>query len=47
MQSHWMAAAVLRMLGVPANEVDQIAFAPLPNVSVQDISAPSEEERME
>jgi AcrR family transcriptional regulator len=42
-----MAAAVLRMLGVPANEADQIASAPLPEVTVQDESAHREEERME
>jgi AcrR family transcriptional regulator len=42
-----MAAAVLRMLGVPANEADQIASAPLPEVIVQDESAHREEERME
>ncbi len=42
-----MAAAVLRMLGVPADEADRIASAPLPDVTVQDESAHSEEERME
>jgi len=42
-----MAAAVLRMLGVPANEADRIASAPLPEVTVQDESAHGEEERME
>jgi AcrR family transcriptional regulator len=42
-----MAAAVLRMLGVPANEADRIASAPLPDVTVQVESAHSEEERME
>jgi len=42
-----MAAAVLRMLGVPANEAEQIASAPLPEVTVQDESAKREEGRME
>ncbi|MFI5285617.1 MAG: TetR/AcrR family transcriptional regulator [Candidatus Dormibacteria bacterium] len=42
-----MAAAVLRMLGVPADEADRIASAPLPDATVQDESAHSEEERME
>ncbi len=42
-----MAAAVLRMLGVPANEADRIASTPLPEVIVQDESAHREEERME
>jgi AcrR family transcriptional regulator len=42
-----MAAAVLRMLGVPANEADRIASAPLPEVPVPDQSSHSEEERME
>jgi AcrR family transcriptional regulator len=41
-----MAAAVLRMLGVPANEADRIASAPLPEVTVQDESVHTEEERV-
>lgn len=41
-----MAAAVLRMLGVPANEADRIASAPLPEVAVEDESAHREVERM-
>ena len=31
-----MAAAVLRMLGVPAGEADRIAAAPLPDVTVDE-----------
>ena len=42
-----MAAAVLRMLGVPADEADQIASAPLADVAVQDESMQREEGRME
>ena len=41
------AAAVLRMLGVPTDEADRIASAPLPEMTVQDESAHGEEERME
>jgi len=41
-----MAAAVLRMLGVPATEAEQIAAAPLPAVTVQNESARREVERM-
>ena len=38
-----MAAALLRMLGVSAQEADQIVSAPLPEVTVQDESARGEE----
>ena len=42
-----VAAGVLQMLGVPASEADQIASAPLPEVTAEGESAPREEERME
>ena len=42
-----MAAALLRMLGVPADEADRIASAPLPEVIEQDGSARGEGEPMQ